>query len=69
MKNVLLKSITFYQKFISPLLHQLLGIKAACRNNPTCSAYAKEVIVRYGAGKGLLLSVLRILNCQPFFSL
>jgi len=69
MKKVLLSVISVYQKFISPLLHQLLGIKQACRSNPTCSAYAKEVISQYGAGKGFLLSARRIVNCQPFFSL
>ncbi len=69
MKKVLLSTITAYQKIISPLLHQLLGIKNACRNTPSCSVYAKEVITKYGAGKGILLSTRRVLNCQPFFSL
>jgi uncharacterized protein len=69
MKQVLLGTITIYQKIVSPLLHQLLGTKQACRNNPTCSAYAKEVISRYGAGKGFVLSLRRVLNCQPLFSL
>jgi len=69
MKKVLLSAITIYQKIISPPLHQLLGIKKACRNSPSCTIYAKEAISTYGAGKGLLLSMRRVLSCQPFFSL
>lgn len=69
MKQVLLSVITIYQKIINPLLHQLLGTKNICRSNPTCSTYAKEVIMEYGAGKGFILSLRRFLNCQPFFSI
>jgi putative membrane protein insertion efficiency factor len=69
MKNIFIIVITGYQKIVSPLLHQLLGVKSACRNNPTCSEYAKEVISHYGVVKGFLLSSRRVLNCQPFFSL
>lgn len=69
MKNTLLAILTFYQKIFSPLMHQLLGFKTACRHNPTCSVYAKEVIVRQGALKGLFLAARRVVNCQPFFSL
>jgi len=69
MKTILIKSIIVYQKVISPILHQLLGSNNFCRSNPTCSSYAKEVIMKYGAGKGLILSLRRILNCQPLFSL
>jgi len=69
MKKVLLSIITVYQKIVSPLLHQLLGTNTVCRSNPTCSAYAKEVITKYGVGKGFILSVRRVFNCQPFFSI
>jgi len=69
MKQVLLSAITVYQRIITPLLHQLLGTKNVCRNNPTCSAYAKEVIMEHGAAKGFVLSVKRVLNCQPYFSI
>jgi len=69
MKNLLLTTITVYQKFFAPAFHQLLGIKSACRSNPTCTVYAKQVITEYGAGKGLLMSLRRILNCQPYFSI
>ena len=69
MKKVFIFIITFYQKVISPLVHQLLGVKSGCRYNKTCSVYAKEAIEQYGVGKGALLSIKRIFSCQPFFSL
>lgn len=69
MKKVLLISITLYQKIISPLLHQALGVRSACRYTPTCTIYAKEAIDKYGAGKGLFLSIRRVINCQPLFKI
>ena len=69
MKSILIFTITIYQKIVSPLLHQLLGIGKNCRYDKTCSVYAKEVIRKYGAVKGTFLSMKRVLNCQPFFSL
>jgi putative membrane protein insertion efficiency factor len=44
----------------------LLG--ANCRFAPTCSDYAREAIVKHGAGKGTLLAVRRILRCHPYHS-
>ena len=52
--------IRVYQKCISPLHGPV------CRFTPTCSAYALEAIQKYGPGKGLLLSIRRILKCNPF---
>ena len=69
MKKILLLTLTFYQTIISPLLHQLLGIEHGCRHTPTCSAYSKDAIARHGAVKGSVLSLRRLLNCQPFFSI
>ena len=69
MKYVLVILLSIYQKIISPILHTLLGIKSGCRNYPTCSAYATEVIMEQGAGKGTMLALRRIINCQPFFSI
>ena len=60
MKKLLLKVIQFYQKNISPL-HQ-----PSCRFQPTCSAYAVQAIERFGAVKGGLLAIYRILRCNPF---
>ena len=52
--------IRIYQICISPLLGK------NCRFTPTCSAYALEAIQKYGPGKGLLLSIKRVLKCNPF---
>ncbi|HBV52285.1 MAG: membrane protein insertion efficiency factor YidD [Clostridiales bacterium] len=60
MKKVFLKMIRFYQKNISPIK------KPCCRFYPTCSEYAVEAIEKYGALKGSLMAVWRILRCNPF---
>ena len=69
MKKLVIASISGYQKFVSPLLHQVLGMKSACRMHPTCSEYAQIVIDEYGIGKGFVLALRRLVNCQPFFSI
>ncbi|MCD8500769.1 MAG: membrane protein insertion efficiency factor YidD [Bacillaceae bacterium] len=51
---------TFYQKFISRFT------PPTCRFYPTCSNYGIEAIHRFGARKGLLLTVKRLSKCQPF---
>ncbi|MBE5806330.1 MAG: membrane protein insertion efficiency factor YidD [Clostridiales bacterium] len=59
MKKILLKIIHLYQ--ITPLRsHQ------KCKYYPTCSNYAKEAIETHGVFKGIYLSVIRILKCNPF---
>jgi putative membrane protein insertion efficiency factor len=37
-----------------------------CRFDPTCSAYGREAIVRYGAPRGFTLAAGRILRCHPW---
>ncbi len=60
MKKVLIMLIKFYQNAISPWK------MPSCRFTPTCSQYSVEAIQKYGALKGMLLSVKRILSCHPF---
>jgi putative membrane protein insertion efficiency factor len=62
MKSLLIYIIRFYQFFISPLLG------ANCRFHPTCSEYAKDSIMNHGSLKGIWLTFLRIIRCQPFCS-
>jgi putative membrane protein insertion efficiency factor len=63
MKKPLLACIRFYQRSISPgLNHSRYG----CKYIPTCSQYAYEAIERHGALRGFLLSVWRVLRCNPF---
>lgn len=60
MKIVLLLLIRFYRGFLSPLK------PPSCRYIPTCSEYAMIAVEKYGALKGSLLAVKRILRCHPF---
>lgn len=60
MSKLLIGLIRFYQKNISPLKI------SCCRFTPTCSAYAIEAIQVHGAFKGALLSIYRVLRCNPF---
>ena len=63
MKKILLKIIDFYQKNISLWL-QSKNIN--CKFYPTCSEYTKQAIQKYGARKGILLGIYRIIRCNPF---
>nr|WP_330397447.1 membrane protein insertion efficiency factor YidD [Maledivibacter halophilus] len=60
LKKILIILIKIYRKYISPLK------KPSCRFYPTCSQYALSAINKYGALKGLRLSLIRILKCHPF---
>ncbi|MCL1848296.1 MAG: membrane protein insertion efficiency factor YidD [Clostridiales bacterium] len=62
MKWLLLNLIRFYRAGISPLF------KSSCRFTPSCSRYAYEAIERYGAARGSLLAMKRVLRCHPFHS-
>ena len=52
--------IRIYQKVISPL------IGPRCRYYPTCSNYSIQAFKKHGFFKGLILSIWRILRCNPF---
>lgn len=52
--------IIAYRRWISPAL------PARCRFYPSCSAYALEAVTVHGAVRGGLLSIWRLLRCQPF---
>ena len=59
--SVLLKAIIrFYRAALSPLKPR------SCRFHPTCSAYALEAVERYGAAKGGIMTMKRIIRCNPF---
>jgi uncharacterized protein len=62
--KLLLAFIRAYQRLVSPVLVALLG--PACRFEPSCSRYAAECIRTHGAGKGSLLSIVRLCKCHPF---
>lgn len=58
--RLLIAPIRWYKKYISPCLGN------NCRFRPTCSEYAIQALTVHGAAKGLVLSVWRILRCNPF---
>ena len=61
LKKGIISLIRFYQKFLSPLKW-----RTHCIYTPTCSEYAVQAISKYVIIKGILLSVWRILRCNPF---
>ena len=61
MRVIFIKMIRFYQKYLSALKGM-----PSCKYTPTCSQYAVEAIEKYGAVKGGLMAVWRILRCNPF---
>lgn len=63
MKKVLIKIIEWYQKYISAWF-EYKNIR--CKYYPTCSEYTKQAIEKYGALKGSILGIARILRCNPF---
>lgn len=61
-KKAMIFLIKTYQMTLSPRFSH-----GSCRYTPTCSQYAIEAIEIHGIFKGSLLSVRRILRCNPFF--
>ena len=61
MKYVCILLVRFYRKFLSPLKG-----RPCCRFTPTCSAYALEAYQKRGFIVGTILTVWRILRCNPF---
>jgi hypothetical protein len=52
--------ITIYRRVISPLL------PPACRFLPSCSEYGATAVERHGVTRGMLMTLRRLLRCQPF---
>lgn len=57
---LLIGVVRFYQLAVSPHL------APSCRYTPSCSQYAIDALGRYGAAKGAVLSVWRVLRCNPW---
>jgi hypothetical protein len=60
MTRILLLLVKAYQFMISPMLGP------SCRFTPTCSEYAAQALTKYGAIKGLWLSIKRVGRCHPW---
>ncbi|HKK21340.1 MAG TPA: membrane protein insertion efficiency factor YidD [candidate division Zixibacteria bacterium] len=52
--------IYLYRYTLSPIIGN------QCRFEPTCSHYAEDALKKYGAFRGSLLAVKRILKCHPW---
>ena len=61
MKHLMIWLIGLYRKYISPLK------PPCCRFTPTCSAYALEAFKKRGFFVGFILTLGRILRCNPLF--
>ena len=53
-----------YRAHISPLIRG----SVVCRFEPTCSAYGREAIAKYGFGMGSAKTLWRIARCGPWTS-
>lgn len=60
LRFVLIAVLRGYQRYVSPLF------APSCRYHPCCSSYAITAIRRHGAAKGLLLTVARLIRCNPW---
>ena len=60
LKHLFIKVIKIYQRFISPFF------PSSCKFSPSCSKYGIEALNKYGAIKGSLLTIKRILRCNPW---
>ncbi|NBW97763.1 MAG: membrane protein insertion efficiency factor YidD [Planctomycetia bacterium] len=57
---VLVGLVSVYKVTLSPLLGR------HCRFQPTCSAYFKAAVEKYGAVRGGLRGLARICRCHPW---
>ena len=60
MRKVVIATLGFYKRFLSPVL------PSACRYRPTCSEYMLEAVDKYGVPRGVWMGTLRLLRCHPF---
>jgi len=58
--RLLIALIHLYRRTLSPLLGNV------CRFEPSCSRYAEACLELHGAGRGTLLSIVRVCKCHPF---
>lgn len=60
-KSLFLAPIRLYRRYLSPLKPT-----PSCRFQPTCSEYAIQAVESRGVLVGGLLSIWRVLRCNPF---
>ena len=59
-KLLIINLIKIYQRLVSPFF------PSSCKFSPSCSKYGIEAINKHGIIKGLVLTVKRILKCNPW---
>lgn len=59
MQRVMVRAIEGYQRAVA-------GRPSPCRFFPSCSEYGHEAITVHGAGRGLWLTLRRLVRCRPF---
>ena len=59
-KLLFINLIKIYQRFISPFF------PSSCKFSPSCSKYGIEAINKYGVLKGSVITIKRILKCNPW---
>jgi len=59
-----LGTIDAYRATVSPVLART-GV-VHCHFEPSCSAYGREAIARYGSPRGFALAAGRLLRCHPW---
>jgi hypothetical protein len=64
MTRILLATLAFYQRWLSPAVHSLGP--GGCKYVPTCSEYAAGAIATHGPARGVALAAWRLLRCHPF---
>lgn len=60
MKKLVIIILKTYKKYLSGFFPPY------CKYHPTCSMYAIEAIEKYGIFKGGLMTIYRVLRCNPF---
>jgi len=58
--SMLIAAVRFYQCVLGPVFG------SQCRFSPSCSTYFIEAVRKYGAVKGSLKGLWRIVRCNPF---
>lgn len=67
MKKAILFLIRQYRRFLSPDIGIFRTKRLpTCVFYPTCSDYSTEAIKKYGAIKGMILTIKRIARCHPW---
>ena len=60
MKYIIIYIIKLYQSTVG------LYFRGNCKFYPTCSEYMKRAIFKFGAIKGVVMGVTRLLKCHPY---